>query len=971
VKARLVLGVLLVAAAIAATPSSAAAASCPVTPGVFTTTWIGGSGHYNTDANWSNGAPSGSCDASIVAPGSYTVTMNAGSNAKSMTIGGAGSTPTLQISAENANTNLLVTTSALTIAAGAGITLLCNVPPESCGAPNLSAPSISNAGTITVDASVDGMPFISGALTNTGTIQFNHAAKFDNGAVTNQGVFNIANGVTGFSGGSSCGDTAVSFKNDTGGTLNAAGTGTFDVINYEQGAGSTSGTSPVQIPCGSLKYTGNGTSSVLAYGGFNLTGSIQANQALTVTNNSSNTNASLGGNLTNNGTITLTCPTSSCSGPGFNIGANTFTNAGTFTVAAPVTTAGSVSGKLTNTGTMQFNGTARFDNAAVTNQGAFNVANGVTVVSSGSSCGDTGVSLKNDTGGTINATGTGTLSVVNYEQGAGSTSGTLPVQMPCGSLKYTGSGASVVQANGGFNLTGTMQAGQSLIVSAASSNTNATLQGNFVNKGSIALTCPGGGCSGGPGGGAGFNANGNTFTNEGTFTIAAASGTGAGTSGGLTNKGTIQFDQSGGLGGVILNQGVISIANEKTASLGSESCGNGTPRVINDTGGQIKSVGSGTLSTVNFEQGAGTTSGPTPVSMNCGTLKYVGSGASTIAVPNSVSLVGNLAAGQTLRVLGTLHTSGFTNAGTLVLDQSASNPNVNTGGTVVNTGTVTTGGASANAASIGGTLEQTGASAQTTVAAGTKLNLGNTMLLKAGKLVGTGSLGGSVNNSGGAVALGASPGTLSLTGSYTQGAGGSLQVEIDGTGAGQFDKLAVGGNATLGGTLALLPSSAFASASSLGDSVAFLAYGGSRTGTFATTTVSQAFACPRQLTAAYDDAGKKASATVTSTGQVCNEPPPPPPPPAAPDTKLGKHPKAKVKTTKSKVKVSFAFSSDVAGATFQCKLDKAAYGSCKSPRSYKVRPGKHTFAVRALGPGGTDASPASFSFKVVREKPKG
>ncbi|HEX7280353.1 MAG TPA: hypothetical protein VF255_12125 [Solirubrobacterales bacterium] len=70
----------------------------------------------------------------------------------------------------------------------------------------------------------------------------------------------------------------------------------------------------------------------------------------------------------------------------------------------------------------------------------------------------------------------------------------------------------------------------------------------------------------------------------------------------------------------------------------------------------------------------------------------------------------------------------------------------------------------------------------------------------------------------------------------------------------------------------------------------------------------------------------------------------------------------------AEAKVRFTFSSDAGGATFQCKLDKGPYKACSSPKSYKVKPGKHTFSVRAVGPGGTGASPATTKFKVVREK---
>ena len=95
---------------------------------------------------------------------------------------------------------------------------------------------------------------------------------------------------------------------------------------------------------------------------------------------------------------------------------------------------------------------------------------------------------------------------------------------------------------------------------------------------------------------------------------------------------------------------------------------------------------------------------------------------------------------------------------------------------------------------------------------------------------------------------------------------------------------------------------------------------------------------------------------------------PPPPPPAAPDTVLTKMPKKKIKTTKRKVKVSFQFISTIAGSTFACSLDGKAFTACTSGVTYKVKAGKHTFAVRATAGGVTDPSPATYSFKVKRKK---
>lgn len=93
-----------------------------------------------------------------------------------------------------------------------------------------------------------------------------------------------------------------------------------------------------------------------------------------------------------------------------------------------------------------------------------------------------------------------------------------------------------------------------------------------------------------------------------------------------------------------------------------------------------------------------------------------------------------------------------------------------------------------------------------------------------------------------------------------------------------------------------------------------------------------------------------------------------PPPPPLPDTTIGTHPKESIKTTKKKVKVKFSFSSTVAGASFECKLDKGSFEPCGSPKSYKVKLGKHKFSVQATSAAGTDPSAATFSFKVKKKQ---
>jgi hypothetical protein len=70
-----------------------------------------------------------------------------------------------------------------------------------------------------------------------------------------------------------------------------------------------------------------------------------------------------------------------------------------------------------------------------------------------------------------------------------------------------------------------------------------------------------------------------------------------------------------------------------------------------------------------------------------------------------------------------------------------------------------------------------------------------------GTVTGIGTIVGDTTN-GGAVAPGATLGSLNLTGNYTQGSAGDLQIEIGGTPASSsFDALNVTGNATLDGAL--------------------------------------------------------------------------------------------------------------------------------------------------------------------------
>jgi hypothetical protein len=78
-----------------------------------------------------------------------------------------------------------------------------------------------------------------------------------------------------------------------------------------------------------------------------------------------------------------------------------------------------------------------------------------------------------------------------------------------------------------------------------------------------------------------------------------------------------------------------------------------------------------------------------------------------------------------------------------------------------------------------------------------------------------------------------------------------------------------------------------------------------------------------------------------------------------PETVLGK---AKIRLRKAK----FRFRATGEPATgFECKLDRKPWRKCASPRTYKrLKPGRHTFRVRAFDSGGADPTPAVRKFRI-------
>jgi hypothetical protein len=95
-------------------------------------------------------------------------------------------------------------------------------------------------------------------------------------------------------------------------------------------------------------------------------------------------------------------------------------------------------------------------------------------------------------------------------------------------------------------------------------------------------------------------------------------------------------------------------------------------------------------------------------------------------------------------------------------------------------------------------------------------------------------------------------------------------------------------------------------------------------------------------------------------------PPPPGPtesgstPTVAPDTVITRAPATKTRKRTAR----FEFAAYGPATHFECSLDGDVYSICSSPAAVRVKRGRHLLRVRAVGPGGTDPTPAEARWKV-------
>ena len=719
-----------------------------------------------------------------------------------------------------------------------------------------NAPSILNNGvmnfnftdTSTLTAQVSG----TGNLTKLGT-----GTLFLTGNNTYSGQTMISGGTIQLGNGGTTGSI----------TSNVADNGTlaFDRSNVLSFGGVISGTGSVQqIGTGTTVLLGNNTyaggttiqAGTLQLGNGGTTGSITGN----VTDNSilvfDLTNVlTFGGVISGTGAVQqIGTGTTVLLGDNTYAGGTTI-NAGTLQLGNG-STAGSITGNVTDNGILAFNrSNVLIFGGVISGTGAVQQIGTGTTVLFGDNTYARGTTINAGTlqlgnGGTTgsitgNVTDDGILAFnrSNVLTFGGVISGT-------GSVQQIGTGTTVLLGDSSYAGISTINAGT---LQLGNGGTTGSITGNVTDSGILAFDRSNvftfGGVISGTGSvqqigtgttvllGDSTYAGGTTIT-AGTLQLGNGGTTGSIT-GNVTDNGILAFDRSNVLtfGGVISGTGSV------------QQIGTGTTVLLGDnTYAGITTINAGTLQLGN----GGATGGITGNVTDNGILAFDRNNALTFGgVISGTGAVQQIGTGTTVLLGDNTYAGGTTiNAGTLQLGNGGTTGSI--------TGNVTDNSILAfdrsNVLTFGGVISGTGSVQQngpgttvldgkntytgaTTVNAGSLIVDGSiasvqTLVNPGGLLGGRGSIGslnGNLVNSG-IVRPGDSPGTLTVNGNYTQTAAGTLRIEV--ASVTEHGLLAVGGHASLAGTLQLIGLGGFTL--HVGDQFTFLTANGGVSGTFGT-----------------------------------------------------------------------------------------------------------------------------------------
>ncbi len=616
------------------------------------------------------------------------------------------------------------------------------------GTLNILAGGVFNASATANLANFGG----SSSVNNAGTLNKSGGATTISILFNNTGVVNVDGGTLAVTG---SGTGSGTFDVDSGATLSFGGNYTHAATALLTGSGTIAFTNGTHVlPAGSLAPTGT-----VSFSGGSVTlnntipsGTIDSAIGATLLCNASQAfpNVTISGTLGGSGNVSFPS--------GVTLAGANLTGAGVATVPSGATIAFST-GANTISRVLEIAGTANWTTAAVNfNNGTLNIlAGGVFNALATANLANFGGSSSVNNAGTFNKSGGATTISILFNN-------TGVVNVNGGTLTVSGSGtnAGTVDVHGGatllFNGNETYTAG-SLLTGAGTisfaGGTHTFPAGSLAPSGTLNFlggtitinnTIPVNTIANQLFGTVNFNAN-QTFPN---VTLNGAVG----------GSGNLSFPSGVALAGANLSgTGIATVPFGATATL---STGTSTIGRVLEIGG----TANWTASNLNF---------------NNGTINVLAGG---VFNATGTGTLGNFGG-----------SSAFNNAGTFSKSAGATTcsiPFTNSGDVIVSGGSFTS------------TVGYVQTAGSTILNGGTFTKTGTAIALQGGVLGGVGTLTGTVAQTGGSIAPGLSPGTLTVTGSLTQNATSMLDIELGGLTPGtEHDRLAVSGAATIAGTLRL------------------------------------------------------------------------------------------------------------------------------------------------------------------------
>ena len=637
------------------------------------------------------------------------------------------------------------------------------------------------------------------------------------------------------------------------GTFEATGGGTLTVLgtltNYSTSTNTLTGGTYIANASGSNVYLPLGSSGGIA----TLSASITEENGGQILNSNNSNNNALNGltTITSTGSLTIGGVAFTDSGAFSNAGTLTILSGESFDVGSltQISSSGSLTaGTFVLDGNLTLTGTAQTITTNATNL----TLGGGTIENSSNST--------NALGGLANNTGTLTIAAaVSTTASSFSNTGTLTIDKGDSftAANLTQISGSTISGSGTFVLVGNLDLTTSGI-NITTNSTNLTLEGGTINSDGVNALAA-----------LASNTKNLTiaaavttsaiFSNTGTLTIDSgdkftaanlsqiSSGTLTGgtyvligsldlTPSGITvstnsanltlEGGTINSDGVNALSALAANTGNLTVDAKVTTSASSFS-NTGTLTVDKSesfTAGNLTQISSGSLTAGTY--------------VLAGNIDLTTTGISITSNAANLTLEGGTIDSGTANALAGL----ASNSGTLTL---ASDVTVTTGSSAfTNSGTVDV--QKGSTLTVGGTNNNYNQTAGTTTIDGTLKGMGTGAAdITGGTLQGAGTISGNVsagNASGTAVTINAgdagAAGLLSITGTYTQLATGTLTGLIDGTKQGtSYSELKVTGAATLAGTINFTVASSFIGSLTVGEQFTVLT-AKSITGTFSNSTIA-------------------------------------------------------------------------------------------------------------------------------------